>query len=305
MRTRRKAYNKLDITDEERRERRRQIVARSRLKRELAPELIKPHKKRDLTGHITAEVYAELVEVYRKHGGPCDALCKELGWLPARAARVFTRGYKRSGHRPIVEILAEDQVAIHANRRRLEEGLPPAPPLPTEDELQADSNRAVVIADHENRRLQELVRREEERRKAREDAIQARSEEALLLGMNRRNAIALNGVTAQLMKGAVALAGLIQQELEKAASGQIELSLDHKLKLVRSAASVARFNSEASMLAIKSERLVLGQPIEAAADTPDDGSLEQAVAWIERSVKAVQRARARGLLGKGNDDAAA
>lgn len=306
MRVRQKHQQKPLVSPEER-ERRRLSVRNSRLKRELAPELIKPHKKRDLTRHITPEVYAELVAVFRKHGGPCDALFKELGWLPARAQRVYMNGYPSKGYKPIVDIIAEDEVAIHANRRRLQEGLEPAPPLPTVDELEADSNRAIVIADVESRRLNELVRREQERTKAREDAIQARSEEALLLGMQRRNAIALNGVTAQLMKGAVALAGLIQTELETAASGKTELSLDQKLKLVRSAASVARFNSEASMLAIKSERLVLGQPVESAADTPDDGSLEQAVEWIERSVRAVQRARARGLLGsgKGTPDAAA
>jgi hypothetical protein len=155
--------------------------------------------------------------------------------------------------------------------------------------------KAIVIHTAEQDRIRELVRQEEERRKAREDAIQARSEEATLIGINRRNAIALNGVTAQLMKGAVALSAKIQEELEREAeTGQ--LSLQAKLQLVRSAASVARFNSEATMLAIKSERMVLGQPIEAAPDTPDDGTLEQAVEWIERSVKAVKRARERGLL---------
>ena len=106
------------------------------------------------------------------------------------------------------------------------------------------------------------------------------------------------------MRGAVSLAGLIERELQEVAAGTSEVSLSQKLQLIRSAASVARFNSEASMLAVKSERLVLGQPIETTPEiTADDGSLDQAVDWIERAAKAVERAKSRGLLKSSNEAA--
>lgn len=276
---------------------------RARRENPQAPGMRKP---RQSISHVTREMYDEWVEVFRKHGGPNAGAVAELGWLISKTKRVFKRGYPSLGLPPVADILAEDEVRIRAARRRAEEGLPEKIPLPTEDELQANEQRAIVLADSESRRLQEMVRREEDRRKAREDAIQARSEEALLLGMQRRNAIALNGITAQLMKGAVSLAGLIQKELEEIAAGGGEMTTNQKLQLIRSAASVSRFNAEASMLAIKSERLVLGHPIEAAPEANvDDGSLEQAVDWIERAAKAVLRAKSRGLLKSGDTNAAA
>lgn len=274
---------------------------RARRENPQAPGMRKP---RQSISHVTREMYDEWVAVFRKHGGPNAGAVAELGWLISKTKRVFKRGYPSLGLPPVADILAEDEVRIRAARRRAEEGLPEKIPLPTEDELQANEQRAIVLADSESRRLQEMVRREEDRRKAREDAIQARSEEALLLGMQRRNAIALNGITAQLMKGAVSLAGLIQKELEAIAAGGGEMTTNQKLQLIRSAASVSRFNAEASMLAIKSERLVLGHPIEAAPEANvDDGSLDQAVDWIERAAKAVLRAKSRGLLKSGDTNA--
>jgi hypothetical protein len=152
-------------------------------------------KKRDLN-NMSPELYEELLAVFRKHGGPCKDVYAELGCLSSRGKRLFKRPYPKLGLPAMADRLAEEEVEIRAARRRKEEGLPEKVPLPSADELVADETRAVVIADGEARRLQEMVRREDERRRARADAIEARAEEALLLSLQRRNAIALNGITA-------------------------------------------------------------------------------------------------------------
>lgn len=261
-----------------------------------------PRKRKPLISNMTPDEWNRIVSIYARHGGYSYAVAVELGWPVARAARVYKRGYPSLGLPPIKTILAQDALsadAIRAKRQELSDSLPPSEIVRTVEEVET---KAVVIHDAEQARIKDLVRQEEERQKTRADAIASRAEEALLIKINRNNAIALNGVTASLMKGAVALSANIEAELEKAAADK-SLTLQDKLNLVKSAAQIARFTSEATMLAAKSERMVLGQPIEADSVRSDEGSLDQAVEWIEAAQKAVNRARARGLLSTGDKDA--
>jgi hypothetical protein len=239
---------------------------------------------------ITHEEWQRIVAVFSKHEGRVRAAAAELGWPRARAIRRYRLGYPSLGYPPIKTILARDLFSadeIRAERQLAEARLPPSAP----------SHAAVeVITSAEQARLKQLVRREEDRQLARNDAIKARGEEATLIQINRRNAIALNAMTAQVLRGAAALSATIQAELEQEAKSS-KMSLPQKLHLVRSAASIARFNAEASVMAVKAERLVLGSPIEAAGDGPDErGSLDEAAAWIEKCATALKRARSRGLL---------
>lgn len=254
-----------------------------------------PRKQHPVTSLISQSEWDRICEVYRRHNGPRKSVAEELGWTIVRMKRVFKRGYPSQGFPPVMQVLCMDPDSvdeIRAKRQQLQKELPPSEPIESVEEVEA---KAVVIHTREQERIASLMRREDERRHAREDALEARTEEAVLVSSARRNAIALNGVTAQLMAGAIKLAAKIQKGLEEEASGGT-MSTKEQLALVRSAASVARFSSETTMLAAKTERMVLGEPIETEPEHHDDGSLEQAVAWIERSVRAVERARKRGLL---------
>lgn len=254
-----------------------------------------PRKRKSLVSNITPDEWNRIVSVYARHNGYSCAVAVELGWPIARTARVYKRGYPSLGLPPIKTILAQDALsadAIRAKRQELSESLPPSVEITRVEEVEV---RAEIVHEAEQTRVRELLRQEEERQKARADAIKSRAEEALLISVNRRNALALNGVTERLMKGAVALSQNIEEELAKAATDEA-LTLSDKLQLMKSAAQIARFTSEATMLAAKSERMVLGQPIEADPVRTDGGSLEQAVEWIEAAAKAVNRARERGLL---------
>lgn len=240
---------------------------------------------------ITHEEWQRIVAVFSKHEGRVRGAAAELGWPKARAARRYKLGYPSLGYPPIKTLLARDGFSmeeIRAERRLIEARLPPSAPMHA---------TAEVISTAEQARISQLVRKEEERESARKDAIKARGEEATLVGINRRNAIALNVMTAQVLRGASALSAKIQEELEKEAKSS-KMSLPQKLHLVRSAASIARFNAEASVMAVKAERLVVGSPIEqAGVDGQDErGSLDEAAAWIEKCAVALKKARSRGLL---------
>lgn len=270
-----------------------------------------PRKPKDLIATITPAEWDRIVSVYQRHGGYSIRVAQELGWNDARARRIFYRGLPSRGFPPIRTLIAMDGLVadqIRAKRSEFEEAA-----VVMEDQHAAYAGnvqktakrsavvevKAQVIEPREQERLNELVRREDERAKARADAVKSRAEEALLVSANRRNAIALNGVTARLMRGARSLSETIERELQKVADNE-EIPVEEKLRLLKSAAQIARFNSEATMLAIKSERMVLGQPIEVDPANVEEDSLDQAAKWIETSIRAVQLARQRGLLGSGS-----
>ena len=245
---------------------------------------------------ITPDSWNHIVAVFLKHDGRILASAQELGWPPARAERVFKRGYPSIGYPPVKTLIARDRFSeqeIRARRAELEAlraedgGSSSAP-------MVQDGEPVQVLAEPEQRRMAELLRREAEREKARQDALKTRAEEAMLIGMARKNAIALNAVTAQVLRGATELAGTIQRELEQLAANGGSMTVGQKLQLVRQAAQIARFNAESAQLAVKSERQVMGGGPDEEPET--SGSLEESAAWIESSLKAIERARARGLL---------
>lgn len=252
------------------------------------------------TGLISPKRWEAIVRVFARHQCQTVPIALELGWDEQRVRRVFRRGYPSKGYPPIKTLLAMDALAtdeIRAQRNEIEESLPPSEPIASVEEVE---RKAVVISDSENARVRMMVRREEERERSRNDAIKARAEEAMLISINRKNAIAMNGVTQQVMRGALALSEKLQQAmLDDAANGNLTTS--QMLSFVRSAASIARFNSEVTVLSVKAERAVLGQPIDAPGDMPaGDANLDDAVQWIELASKVIGRAKDRGILGSGD-----
>lgn len=262
----------------------------TRKKRAKYPELKK----------IDADEWNRIVGIFARVNGNVTAAAIELDWPQARCRRVFNRGYPTLGLPPIRTALAMDSLAaeeIRASRYSLDRMIPRSVSVTNVAEVE---QKAVVIVEAEAARVRRLVEIEEERRKARADAVEARGEEALLIKCNRQNSMALNGLTSKMLRGAAVLTETIEKELVEIAKGST-LSTSHKLQLVKSAAQIARFNSEATMLAIKAERMVLGQPIEPDANgVEDSGTLEQAVGWIESAAEVVRKAQRRGLLSSGN-----
>jgi hypothetical protein len=252
---------------------------------------------------INADEWQRIVAVYAKHEGRLHQTAAELGWPIARTTRLYKRGYPSIGYPPIKNILAADAFSaneIRAERQLMEGSLPPSAPVEVLSKVAPDHQRAVVISTAEEARIKEMVRREEERERARKDSLKSKAEEATLVQINRRNAIALNVMTAQVLHGAGKLSSRIQKDLEREAA-QGTLSTGEKLQLIRAAASIARFNAEASVMAVKAERMVMNTPIDAGPEQPtaDGDAVADAVAWIEKAQKAIGRAKERGLLTAG------
>jgi hypothetical protein len=247
---------------------------------------------------INKEEWQRIASVYAKYDGNLRMAAAALGWPIARTTRRYKLGYVSKGFPPIKTMLARD--AFSANEIRAERELR-AGGHSTLVKQKQRARATEVMSAEQALRVQSLVKAEETRARARADAVKSRAEEATLVLINRRNAIALNAVTAQVLKGATALSGKIQRALEEEAAGG-QLTLNQQLHLVRSAASIARFNAEATVMAVKAERLVMGQPIETGPGDgqSDSGSLDEAAQWIRATVKAVEKAQLRGLLSPGD-----
>lgn len=264
-----------------------------------------PNPKRYKTRHpaalaITRKEWNRIVGVFSKWDGRISLVATELGWRDERTRAIWNRGYPTLGYPPVKTILAKDVLSadeVRAARQRMKAKLPESEPIGSEVEIVA---KAHVIAGSEARRVAHMVLMEEERAKARADAVEARSEEAMLISMNRKNTLALNGMTSRILTGAVALSAKIEQELAAEAGPDSKLTVQEKLGLMRSAAHVARFNSEATMLAVKAERMVMGQPIQALDEKVESGDLRETERWLESTMQLLQRAKERGALGSGD-----
>lgn len=244
---------------------------------------------------ITPDEWNRIVRVFQMHDGRPHAAARELGWPVARAKRILHRGYPSAGYPPVTTLIGRDHVdadQVRAMRHELEQR--DIERVSEQRELAQRTQRDDV---EDQARVKQLVARERERDKVKADALASRAEEATLVSAARRNAIALNGVTARIMQGALKLSDRIYRELEaEASSVSSKLSLSERLGLIRSAAQIARFNAEAGLQAVKSERMVLGQSEPSEGDVEQAGSLEDSARWIERSVTALQRAKERGLI---------
>lgn len=267
----------------------------------VAPYSPNPHRyktRNKKARAIDSKEWNRLIEVYKKWDGRTSLVAVELGWPVARTHRVWKRGYPSLGLPPIQTVLAKDALAaddVRAERQKIQAVLPP-PAVEVKSPAIA-VQKAHVLAAGEAKRIAAMVQFEETRQLARQDAIQARAEEAMLVTLTRRNALALNGMTSNMLNGALELSKRIEVEL-KAAAKNSRLSLQDKLGLVKTAASIARFNAEASVLAVKAERLVLGSPIDAPEDSPQDGenTLQESERWINVAIKALGKAKDRGVL---------
>lgn len=246
---------------------------------------------------MTPEFWQHVLAVYAKHDGHQHAVAEELSWGLKRVQRVWNRGYPSLGFPPVQQVLARDATAAAEIRAERERILRDTEVEDRAQQLMAAATQKAPLSDDDQQRIAAMVERENERARARADAVKARGEEAALISASRRNAIALNAVTAQVLRGAVALAAKIQHALEAEAQ-QPSLSLAQQLGLIRQAAQVARFNAEAGLQAVKSERMVLGDPItaESEGDEQVDGDLQDASRWIETTMRALHRAKQRGLV---------
>ncbi len=142
-----------------------------------------------------------------------------------------------------------------------------------------------AVTPDEAKRIQAHVDAEIDRAKAREDAAEARAEEAGGVRVFRRNAIVLGAMVAQLSRVMMKLPA----KLEEAVDGEVKLTPRELIAIMRSTSRVAKETVETMRMAMVLERLLLGQPGEIVEIRDGDMTEEECVEWIRRAGAAVDR----------------
>lgn len=230
--------------------------------------------------NVSPEDWERWLAAFREAPGQTSVVAEQMGVGERRARRLWRDGIPKQGLPAIRTVIAREQVEARALR-----GDPDAA------DLEAVSGR-------EQRTMLEMLEREKKRARVASDAAQTRAEEGRLVQAARRNALALMLSTSGVLKGAMQLGQRIEEALAAQAAGPLrDFDAKAAVALVRQAAAISRFGTEAAKMAVQMERLLMGQP-DGDSDLPDGARLspEQAERWITVAARAVRMARERGVL---------
>jgi hypothetical protein len=114
-----------------------------------------------------------------------------------------------------------------------------------------------------------------------------------MIKLARANTISLMASTSRLLSSAIDKARALELELK---SGKHEFTPKQVQKFMTSLGYLVSKATESAKLTIEMERLVLGEPTEIIGMNVRNMTLDDAVKTIELSNRALERARARGLV---------
>lgn len=130
------------------------------------------------------------------------------------------------------------------------------------------------------------------------DAVASRADEVLLVRANRKSALALARVNADLLQAGHAIAGSILEDV----SGLKKLSARERLGLLRTIAGIVHRTAQSSQVSVNMERLLMGEPTailgrtDGAGPRPEDMTLEEAEQWLSIANKAFERRARRSTV---------
>ena len=226
---------------------------------------------------ITRDFYNLLLAAYREmpnnaqHAGDsagCDRRTAKKGW---------ETGWPKTAiwAKPIKDVIAGEKIAARAKL--------------------SEESKATQDDREERYRTTEKA--------ARDDAIDSRGEEALLVRAARVNAGRYQQASAQMMVGVNALAKRVRLEMEALntpvpnKNGDLELpkaNVTQLTRLIQTVASAIRQGNEAALIAMRMERLHLGLPGDVGAY--DEMTTQEAAEHLQRGDRMLKRAEARGFV---------
>jgi len=230
---------------------------------------------------MDTETYRKLVDAFRLHPGRWTKAAHLAGITDERAKNGWMRGWPHRGFRPISEVIEAEFAAARSRLARVEQE-------------RADAEAG------------ELARARVEAEEARDQAVESRKNEGVMVRGARGNVMRLMAASQHLLGGCQKLAERLRQELElmsepigtdsKGNPVYPALDVSKTTRILGSVANTLRHGNEAALIAMRMERLHLGEPeqfigLEVTAD-----SLREAQIEIERARRAMARAKALGLI---------
>jgi len=251
---------------------------------------------------ITRDFYDNLVAAFREHPDSYAAAARSAGCDQRTAKRGWQKGWLTIADwaRPICEVVAEHEakvmVAARAKRARI---------MQAEEEARLERERAEAegyAVEAEAQKTAQAQNQAVQRVQARADVSDTRAQEGVVVALARGNAARYLGASQQMMAGLTALTKRIRAEMEelgtpeKVVNGKPiykKANLGQMMRLVQTASSAMRQGNEAALIAMRMERLFMGEPEGTIGFRLE--SFEQAEGHLERANRALQRAKKLGL----------
>lgn len=129
------------------------------------------------------------------------------------------------------------------------------------------------------------------------DAVASRADEVLLVRANRKSALALARVNADLLQAGHAIAGSILEDTPALK----KLSARERLGLLRTIAGIVHRTAQSSQVSVNMERLLMGEPTAILGRTdggprPEDMTLDEAEQWLSIANRAFERRARRSMV---------
>lgn len=222
---------------------------------------------------ISEEKYHELIECFRENGRKYTVASRQCSCSVATAKKAWLEGWPERGW-PAIKAVLKDESLLARSRRAAEK---------VTDVLIGQEEALAQQAEEEARA----------RLKAREDAIQARAQEAKMVALARANTIGLQSVTARLLRAGIREATNLDEQLQK---GEVQLSPKDRLSFMAKVGYLCEAAARCAETTIKMERQLLGEPTEVLGIAVKDMSLDEASRTVLVANRALRRAAARGLI---------
>ncbi len=220
---------------------------------------------------ISQDFYDRLVAAFRQDPGNASAAARYAKCDPRTAKKGWERGWPEVGAwaKPINERLAEEQ----------------------------QEARSRLAQTHSETFTREA---------ARENAITVREQEGHIVAGARSNSFRLMQASEKLLIGIDALASRVSHELQKYTEAigvdpktnrpiyRHTIDAQKATRLMQSVSSALRQGNESALIAMRMERLHLGEPESILG--LKDMTIQKAAQDVERGTRAVKRARKRGLF---------
>lgn len=217
---------------------------------------------------ISRKTYEKLVQAFREDPNNVSAASRHAGCSRPTARKARDSGWPDAGWAPIRQVLERDRVEARAAL-----------------EQQACREREQVA----ERRRQEQVDVA-----ATKDAAGSHAREVLMVRACRENVLGYQAGVNDLLHGQRQLAKMIREEIEKRAKENKPLPMREAVRMMASIGASLRQGNEAAILAMRMERLLVGEP-EALLGV-SDMTASQAVAEVGKAQRALQRAARKGLI---------
>lgn len=224
---------------------------------------------------LDKEAYDRGLPIYLEHG--TEYSLRKAGYGEHQARKLVHQGIPHLGlppysHAARLAVSKEDRIVTRLAKAAAE-------------------GNAKEAAQALDARRKEIERVREAEKAVVADAARSREDEVRMVRANRLGALALARVGADLLHSAAAISADIRAQAE--AGKLATLSINKKLDLVKSVATIAQRTAEVSARAVQMERLLMGEPTailgHAASAPVADMTPEDAERWFEIAQRAFDR----------------